>query len=54
MLTKNGEIWLPYYKWMYMGPYSGGMYVLTGWRKVEKQEDVDNRFEGGPYGYERK
>ena len=40
----NGEYWLPMYKWMYMGGYSYGMYVLYGWKKIEKQEDVDNRF----------
>ena len=31
------------YKWVYNGPFSSGMLVMIGFRKIEKQEDVDNR-----------
>ena len=34
----NGEAWVPYYNWVYNGPYSVGYYVLAGWRKVERNE----------------
>ena len=40
----NGELWLPYYRYVNMGYCSCGYYVITGWRKIEKQEDVENRF----------
>lgn len=35
----NGEAWIPYYKWVYMGPHSCGFYILSGWRKVERYNE---------------
>lgn len=44
MIMINGELWMPYYRWVYNGYYSGGFYVMDGWKKIEKQEDVKERF----------
>ena len=44
MFKINGEWWMPYYRYVDMGPCSCGCYVIAGFRKIEKQEDVDGRF----------
>lgn len=40
----NGEIYLPIYKYVNMGYCSAGFYVMYGWKKIEKREDVENRY----------